>query len=121
MTWVNTQKVWRIFWHRADMIWHRYAPLPEVKTLEEFIDAVEADEDACFYGEYLLASLKWTVFARITYLRLARPAFREQLVAPFWFATPIQKVTWSGWNGFNLFTQSSDYLVQTVISHAQFS
>jgi Flp pilus assembly CpaF family ATPase len=49
-TWVNTQKVWRIFWHRADMRWHRYAPLPQVKTLEEFIDAVEADEYACFYG-----------------------------------------------------------------------
>lgn len=49
-TWVNTQKVWRIFWHRADMRWHRYTPLPKVKTLEEFIDAVEDVEYACFYG-----------------------------------------------------------------------
>jgi hypothetical protein len=32
-TWVNTQKVWRIFWQRTDLKWHRYDPLPEVKTL----------------------------------------------------------------------------------------
>lgn len=49
-TWVNTQKVWHIFWQRADMKWHRYDPLPAVKTLEEFIDVVEADEYGCFYG-----------------------------------------------------------------------
>jgi hypothetical protein len=49
-TWVKTQKVWRVFWPRADMKWHRYTPQPEVKTLEEFIDAVEADEYACFFG-----------------------------------------------------------------------
>ncbi len=49
-TWVKTQKVWRIFWQRADLRWHRYDPVPEVKTLEEFIDVVEADEYACFYG-----------------------------------------------------------------------
>ena len=50
-TWVRTQKVWRVFWQRADMKWHRYPPLPEAKSLEEFIDAVEADEHACFYGQ----------------------------------------------------------------------
>ncbi len=32
------------------MKWHRYPPQPEVKSLEEFIAAVEADEYACFYG-----------------------------------------------------------------------
>lgn len=49
-TWVRTQEVWRIFWQRADMKWHRYTPQPEVKSLEEFIDVVEADEYACFFG-----------------------------------------------------------------------
>jgi hypothetical protein len=48
--WVKSQEVWCVFWQRADMKWHRYDPLPEVKTLEEFIDVVEADEYACFYG-----------------------------------------------------------------------
>jgi len=49
-TWVKSQKVWRVFWQRADMKWHSYPSLPEVKSLQEFIDAVDADEYACFYG-----------------------------------------------------------------------
>ena len=49
-TWVQSQQVWHIFWQRADMKWHRYDPLPEVKTLDKFIDVVEADEYGCFYG-----------------------------------------------------------------------
>ena len=49
-TWVKSRKVWRVFWQRADMKWHSYPSLPEVKSLQEFIDAVEADEYACFYG-----------------------------------------------------------------------
>lgn len=49
-TWVKSRKVWRVFWQRADMKWHSYPPLPEVKSLQEFIDAVEVDEYACFYG-----------------------------------------------------------------------
>ncbi len=49
-TWVKSRKVWRVFWQRADMKWHSYPPLPEVKSLQEFIDALEADEYAGFYG-----------------------------------------------------------------------
>lgn len=49
-TYVRTQGVWRIYWQQADLKWHGYDPLPEVKNLEEFVDAVEADEYACFYG-----------------------------------------------------------------------
>jgi hypothetical protein len=49
-TWVKSQQLWHIFWQRADMKWHRYGPLPEVKTLEEFVEVVEADEYGCFYG-----------------------------------------------------------------------
>jgi hypothetical protein len=49
-TWVRTQKVWRIYWQRADMKWHGYTPQPEVKSLEEFIEVVKADEYACFFG-----------------------------------------------------------------------
>lgn len=49
-TWVRTRNLWRVFWQRADLKWHAYPPQPEVKSLEEFIDVVEADEDGCFYG-----------------------------------------------------------------------
>ena len=49
-TWVRSRNVWHIYWTPSDMKWNSYDPLPEVKSLQEFINAVEADENACFYG-----------------------------------------------------------------------
>ena len=49
-TYVKSQGIWKIYWQRADLKWHRYDPDPEVKTLEEFLRVVEKDEYACFYG-----------------------------------------------------------------------
>lgn len=49
-TYVKTQKIWKIYWQRADLKWHRYEPDPEVNSLEEFLRVVEADEYACFLG-----------------------------------------------------------------------
>ena len=49
-TYVKCQDYWKVFWQRADLRWHRYDPDPIVDTLEEFLDIVEKDEYACFYG-----------------------------------------------------------------------
>ena len=49
-TYVKSRNIWKVFWQRADLKWHRYDPEPEVKTLEEFLDVVERDEYACFFG-----------------------------------------------------------------------
>ncbi len=49
-TYVRTQKVWKVYWQRADLKWHSYDPAPEVKSLEEFLDIVDRDEYACFFG-----------------------------------------------------------------------
>jgi hypothetical protein len=49
-TYVKTQQIWKVYWQRADLKWHRYDPDPEVKTIEEFLDVVERDEYGCFYG-----------------------------------------------------------------------
>jgi hypothetical protein len=49
-TWVRRQKVWKIYWQQADMEWHKYEPLPQVDTLELFIDEVDKDPYACFWG-----------------------------------------------------------------------
>lgn len=49
-TYVKTQKVWKVYWQRADLKWHRYDPDPEVKTLAEFLRLVDDDEYACFFG-----------------------------------------------------------------------
>jgi hypothetical protein len=49
-TWVNTQKSWMVYWQKADLKWHRYDPNPEVVSLEEFLEIVDRDEHACFFG-----------------------------------------------------------------------
>ena len=49
-TYVKSRGIWKIYWQRADLKWHRYDPGPEVKTLEEFLEVLEKDEYACFYG-----------------------------------------------------------------------
>ena len=49
-TYVKSSDIWKIYWQRADLKWHRYEPDPEVKTLEEFLEVVERDEYCCFYG-----------------------------------------------------------------------
>lgn len=49
-TWVRSRKVWKIYWQRADLKWHLYPPLPEVDSLQEFINEVDADSNHCFFG-----------------------------------------------------------------------
>lgn len=49
-TYVKTQKTWKVFWQRADLKWHRYDPVPEVSSLDEFLEIVDRDDYACFFG-----------------------------------------------------------------------
>lgn len=49
-TYVRSKKVWKVYWQRADLKWHRYDPDPEVYSLEEFLNIVDRDEYACFFG-----------------------------------------------------------------------
>ncbi len=49
-TFVRTRAVWRVFWQRADLKWHRYDPMPEVERLEDFVALVDRDRHACFFG-----------------------------------------------------------------------
>lgn len=49
-TFVKTKRVWRVFWMRGDLQWHRYDPLPEVTDLESFFRTVKEDSYCCFYG-----------------------------------------------------------------------
>lgn len=47
---VKSRGTWKIYWQRADLKWHLYEPQPEVTSLEAFLDEIEKDEYACFYG-----------------------------------------------------------------------
>jgi hypothetical protein len=49
-TYVKSRKLWKVFWMRQDLKWHGYSPTPTVGSLEEFLDLVEADAHACFWG-----------------------------------------------------------------------
>ena len=49
-TYVKSKSIWKIYWQRADLKWHRYDPNSEVKDLEGFLAVVEKDEYHCFYG-----------------------------------------------------------------------
>lgn len=50
VTWVRRQQIWKIYWQRADMNWHKYDPLPQTDTLKEFIKELKEDPYACFWG-----------------------------------------------------------------------
>jgi len=49
-TYVRSQNVWKVYWQRADLKWHLYEPVPEVKDIESFLQIVEEDAYACFFG-----------------------------------------------------------------------
>lgn len=49
-TYVKRQGIWKVYWQRADLKWHRYEPYPDTKTIEEFLKVVESDDHACFFG-----------------------------------------------------------------------
>jgi len=49
-TYVKTQKLWKVYWQRADLKWHGYEPNPTASSLQEFLRIVDRDEYACFFG-----------------------------------------------------------------------
>ena len=49
-TYSKGQAIWKVYWQRADLKWHRYDPTPEVDQLVDFLALVGEDEHACFFG-----------------------------------------------------------------------
>ena len=49
-TFVRAQGIWKIFWQRADLKWHRYEVSQVVKKIEQFLTEVEKDPYGCFWG-----------------------------------------------------------------------
>ncbi|WP_368643330.1 DUF3024 domain-containing protein [Castellaniella ginsengisoli] len=50
VTWVKTQRIWKIFWMRADLRWHGYEPLAAARTLDKVLEEIDADPYGCFWG-----------------------------------------------------------------------
>ena len=49
-TYVKKNNHWKIFWMRADLKWHSYAPHPIAESLLDFVKVVEQDKHGCFWG-----------------------------------------------------------------------
>lgn len=49
-TYVKSTDEWKVYWQRSDCKWHKYDPEPFVSCIEEFINLVEEDAYACFWG-----------------------------------------------------------------------
>ncbi|AGW12405.1 DUF3024 domain-containing protein [Megalodesulfovibrio gigas] len=47
---VKSSKTWKVYWMRSDLKWHQYDIVSEVRTVEEFLTVVKADECCCFFG-----------------------------------------------------------------------
>lgn len=47
---VRTRDVWEIYWQRADLKYHRYAPSPEAATLAKALAIINEDSHGCFFG-----------------------------------------------------------------------
>jgi len=47
---VKSRRCWRVYWHRSNGRWEAYDPLPEVESLEAFLELVEGDPYGCFFG-----------------------------------------------------------------------
>ena len=49
-SYIRNLDVWKVYWMRADLRWHRYEPDPQAKTIHEFLAIVQEDGCACFFG-----------------------------------------------------------------------
>lgn len=49
-TYVKAHGLWRVYWQRADLKWHRYEPMPQISSIDKFLALVGEDEHACFFG-----------------------------------------------------------------------
>jgi hypothetical protein len=48
--WVQTKKIWRLYWMRGDLKWHSYDPLPEAQKIGTLLAEVDRDPHCCFFG-----------------------------------------------------------------------
>ena len=47
---VKSKGTWKVYWMRSNGKWVTYDPQPEVKTIDEFLNVVDQDAAACFFG-----------------------------------------------------------------------
>jgi spore coat polysaccharide biosynthesis protein SpsF (cytidylyltransferase family) len=49
-TYVKRKNLWKVYWMKSDLKWHKYEPEFEVSELADFVSVVDKDKYACFWG-----------------------------------------------------------------------
>ncbi|MBK7344673.1 MAG: DUF3024 domain-containing protein [Saprospiraceae bacterium] len=47
---IQSRRVWKLFWMRASLKWNAYAPFPESPRLQEMLLTIKKDTHGCFFG-----------------------------------------------------------------------
>jgi hypothetical protein len=47
---LKSRETWLVYWQRADLKWHKYEPVPEVRTVDAFLRLIDEDKHGCFFG-----------------------------------------------------------------------
>jgi len=50
LSYVNSQKVWKLYWKRASGKWVRYEPKESAKDLRVLVKEIDNDVYGCFFG-----------------------------------------------------------------------
>ncbi len=50
LTYVNSRKIWKLYWKRANGKWDKYDPKESAKKLRTLVQAIEEDSYGCFFG-----------------------------------------------------------------------
>lgn len=50
LTYVRSQRRWRLYWMRGDLKWHAYPDHPTARSLAEALRIVHEDKRCCFFG-----------------------------------------------------------------------
>lgn len=50
LTYINSQKIWKLYWKRANMKWVKYEPKESAKELRVLVKEIDNDVYGCFFG-----------------------------------------------------------------------
>jgi len=50
ITYVNSRRIWKLYWKRASGKWNQYKPHFESKDLGKLITTINEDQFGCFFG-----------------------------------------------------------------------
>jgi len=50
LRYVKARSTWTLYWMSGDLKWHRYPPLAEAERLDELLEEIDEDPNACFFG-----------------------------------------------------------------------